>query len=161
MGMDEAAGGQPDPVTLVGLLLETATGLKRIAGPHFEQEHCLPVQSFEVLVRLARSPESRLRMSELAAQTSLTPSGLTRAIDRLEQSGLACRLACPEDGRGAFAALTPSGTEKMAAALSRHRQHLEEVFSPVLDARERQLLTTLLRRLRDQVNPQAAKASPT
>ena len=46
-------------------------------------------------------------MSELAAQTSLTPSGLTRSVDRLQEQGLVARRVCPEDRRGSFAVLTP------------------------------------------------------
>ena len=62
-----------------------------------------------MLIRLARTPGNRLRMSDLAAQTSLTPSGLTRSVDRLEDTGLVARRVCPEDRRGSFAALTLNG----------------------------------------------------
>ena len=44
-------------------------------------------QSFDMLIRLARSDGHQLRMSELAVQASLTPSGLTRAVDRLPAAG--------------------------------------------------------------------------
>ena len=74
-----------------------------------EAERSLSSQSFDVLIRLARTPGSELRMSELAAQTSLTPSGLTRSVDRLQEQGLVARRVCPEDRRGAFAVLTPAG----------------------------------------------------
>lgn len=146
-----------DPVSLVGLLLEAAAGLRRLAGPHFEQAQQLPPQSFDVLVRLARSPGQRLRMSDLAAQASLTPSGLTRAIDRLEEAGLAERVACPEDRRGAFAALTELGRLRMEEAMRCHRDELEQLLEGALDDGERQLLMALLRRVRDQVNPAAAR----
>ena len=42
------------------------------------ERHCdLAGQDFEILIRLARTQGGRLRMSDLAAQTDLTPSGLT------------------------------------------------------------------------------------
>ncbi|MHB1987320.1 MAG: MarR family winged helix-turn-helix transcriptional regulator [Acidimicrobiales bacterium] len=144
-----------DPIGLVGLLFEAATSLRRIAGAQLEQDHGLPRQSFDVLVRLARSPGRQSRMSDLAAQTALTPSGLTRAVDRLEQAGLVCREACPDDGRGSFASLTPAGSERMDHVLDCHRAHLESVLTGVLDGGERELLVVLLGRLRDQVNPVA------
>jgi DNA-binding MarR family transcriptional regulator len=143
----------------MGLLLETATGLRRIAGPRWEEDYQLPPQSFDVLVRLVRSPGGRLRMSDLAAQTSLTPSGLTRAVDRLTDAGLVNREVCPEDRRGAFASLTPTGTQRMEGALNCHRDHLESVLGGVLSTGERELLVELLRRLRDRVNPGAARVS--
>ena len=41
-----------------------------------------------MLIRLARSPGSQLRMTDLAAQTSLSTSGVTRVVDRMERDGL-------------------------------------------------------------------------
>src|SRR5664279_5062039 len=67
-------------LTTVGLLFESAAGLRRLFQRRFESERSLSNQSFDVLIRLARSPGSELRMSDLAAQTSLTPSGLTRSV---------------------------------------------------------------------------------
>ena len=74
--------------------------------PAVERDYGLPAQSLDVLVHLARSDDGRLRMSELAIQTRLTPSGLTRAVARLCEAGLVRRQVCPEDRRGAFASLT-------------------------------------------------------
>ena len=141
---------------LVGLVLESATGLRRIAGPKWERDFALPAQSFDVLVRLARSPGRHLRMTELAAQTSLTPSGLTRAIDRLVDAGLVSREICSDDRRGAYATLTPAGEKRMERALACHREHLESILAGVLSVEDRGLLVGLLVRLRDQVNPGAA-----
>src|SRR5271166_2746329 len=91
-----------DPVTLIGLVFESASGIRREVGPSLERDYGLPGQSFEVLIRLARSPGGRLRMTDLAAQTALTPSGLTRAVDRLAEAGLVNREACSNDRRGSF-----------------------------------------------------------
>jgi len=89
-------------------------------------------------------------MSDLAAQTDLTPSGLTRAVDRLSEAGLVRREACREDRRGAFAALTGSGEARMREALDIHRGQLAELLDGVL------ALTAALRKLRDRVNPGAS-----
>ena len=75
------------------------------------------MQWFEVLIRLARSPEHRLRMTDLAAQTILSPSGLTRAVDRLVEAGLVEREACPTDRRSTYAVLTPEGERRVLKAL--------------------------------------------
>ena len=93
-------------LTTVGLLFESAAGLRRVFQRGSRRSESLSNQSFDVLIRLARSPGSELRMSELAAQTSLTPSGLTRSVDRLQDQGLVARRVCPEDRRGSFAVLT-------------------------------------------------------
>src|SRR5262245_26430874 len=62
-------------LTLAGLLFETHAGLVAELGRHLEAESGLTNQWFEVLLRLARSPDGRLRMSDLARQVVITPSG--------------------------------------------------------------------------------------
>jgi DNA-binding MarR family transcriptional regulator len=153
-------GLQDDRITLVGLLTESYTALRTELGRGLEHDADLPLLWFELLLRLARSPGHRLRMSDLAAQTSLTPSGLTRAIDRLEATGLVERLPCPSDRRGAFASLTPAGQERIGAAIGPHIRHVERYFTSALAADEQRQLARLLRKVRDHVNPGAA-AVPT
>src|ERR1035438_6631563 len=126
-GRETARGTPPgdERLTTVGLLFESAGGLRRLFQRRFASERSLSNQSFDVLIRLARSPGSELRMSELAAQTSLTPSGLTRSVDRLHENGLVARRTCPEDRRGAFAVLTPAGQELMDQAIPEHIAHVD------------------------------------
>ena len=138
-----------DPLALVGLVVETASGMRRLTGARWERRYGIPAQSFDVLVHLVRSPGGRLRMSELAHKTALTPSGLTRAVDRLCSAGLVGRESCDEDRRGAFARLTPEGTETMRDALECHRRHLDELLGGALSRSEREALVGLLGRLRD------------
>jgi MarR family transcriptional regulator, 2-MHQ and catechol-resistance regulon repressor len=149
-----------DRLTLVGLLVESSTALRAHLDRLLDDEVGLPLQWFELLLRLARSPGRHLRMSDLAAQTSLTPSGLTRAIDRLERAGLVERVPCPSDRRGAYAALTPAGVERITAAVGPHLRHVDEHLTAALSADERAQLASLLRKVRDHVNPAAAAAIP-
>jgi len=145
-----------DRITLVGLIFETASGLHRAVDAPLERQCELAGQDFEILIRLARTSGGRLRMSDLAAQTDLTPSGLTRAVDRLSEAGLVRREACREDRRGAFAALTGSGEARTREALDIHRGQLAELLDGVLDPDEELALTAALRKLRDRVNPGAS-----
>jgi len=138
-------------LTTVGLLMESAAGLRRVFQRRLEESQALSNQSFDVLIRLARSPGSELRMSELAAQTSLTPSGLTRSVDRLAEQGLVARRVCPEDRRGAFAVLTPSGQELMDRVIPDHLAHIDELLSNLFSPDEEEALAVLLRKLRDHL----------
>jgi DNA-binding MarR family transcriptional regulator len=146
-------------LTTVGLLLEAHAGLTQMAGRRLETGSGLSVQWFEVLIRLARTPGHRLRMTDLAAQTTLSASGLTRAVDRLEAAGLVVREACETDRRSTYAVLTPDGEARIMTALPLHVAQLEEIFEAVFDEQELQVLTDLMRRLRDATNPCAARAS--
>jgi len=145
-------------LTMVGLLVEAYAGLGAAVEQRLEAQGHVSGQTFELLIRLLRSPDHRLRMSDLAAQSTLTASGLTRAIDRLEAAGLVAREACESDRRVSYAALTEAGEAAIRRAVPAHVAHLEELFADFDDA-ERAELERLLRRLRDTLNPAAARAS--
>ena len=146
-------------LTTSGLFIEAYAGLAEASEARIASASGLSSQWFEVLIRLARSPERRLRMTELAAQTTLTPSGLTRAVDRMVDAGLVEREACPTDRRSTYAVLTKEGETRLMQALPVHVAHLEELFDGLFTKRELGSLTDLLRRLRDAANPCAAQAS--
>lgn len=136
-------------LTTVGLLFESAAGLRRLFARHLEEAGANTQQSFDILIRLARSEGTELRMSELAAQASLTPSGLTRAVDRLQEQGLVVRRTCPEDRRGSFAQLTPEGRKLMAGTIPVHVAQIERVLDDVFTPEEETEFSSMLRRLRD------------
>jgi MarR family transcriptional regulator, 2-MHQ and catechol-resistance regulon repressor len=154
-----AATWDDDRLTLVGLLAETWAGMGRTITRRLEADCGLSVQWFELLLRLVRTPGNRLRMTDLAAQSTLTPSGLTRAIDRLVAAGLVTREHCDEDRRGAFAVLTDAGRARIEAALPVHVVQVETVLLAGLSDDDRHDLERLLRVLRANVNPCAAAAS--
>jgi DNA-binding MarR family transcriptional regulator len=146
-------------LTTVGLFMEAHAGLTATLEHRLAEHGEVSGQSFEILLRLVRSPDHRLRMSDLAAQTTLTASGLTRAVDRLERADLVVRQACAVDRRVSYAALTPAGEAKILAALPLHVTHLAEIFEGAFTADELGSLEGLMRRLRDTLNPAAACAS--
>ena len=77
----------------MGLLSEVQAGLAARMQPVFGAAGLSEID-FETLLRLGRSPRESLRMSDLAAQTGLSTSGVTRVVDRLERDGLVARVAC-------------------------------------------------------------------
>ncbi|CAN5741881.1 hypothetical protein BH10ACT1_BH10ACT1_01360 [soil metagenome] len=139
-------------LTAMGLLVETYAGVTDV----FERElETLGVSgsAFEVMIRLARSDQHRLRMTELAAQSTLTSSGLTRLIDRLEHGGLVAREPCETDRRGYFAVLTPAGLAKVEGVLPAHLQTIDRILTGVLDPEELSTFLTVLRKVRSVVKP--------
>lgn len=146
-------------VTLVGLIFESSLGLRRALAPAIECDLGISGLAVEVLIRLERSPGKRLRMTDLAAQTGLTPGGLTRAVDRLVEAGLVSRCSGAEDRRSWFAVLTSLGEERIAGALERHEREIASIVADVFDESDAESLVNLLRRLRDRVHPEAARIS--
>jgi DNA-binding MarR family transcriptional regulator len=154
MGTTSTTTSADERLTTVGLLFESAAGLRRMFVRELEGAGANTRQSFDILIRLARSEGGELRMSELAAQASLTPSGLTRAVDRLEEQGLVVRRTCPEDRRGSFAQLTPAGRELMADAIPVHVAQIDRVLDDVFTPAEEAEFAAMLRRLRDYAREQ-------
>jgi len=148
-------------LTTVGLLFESAAGLRRLFSRQLEDAGANTQQSFDILIRLARSEEQQLRMSELAAQASLTPSGLTRAVDRLQDQGLVERRTCPEDRRGSFAQLTTAGRQLMADAIPVHIAQIDRVLEHLFTPEEEEVFASMLRRLRDYTQDQNRAAGCT
>lgn len=142
----------------MGLFAEAYLGLtNRLAG-QLEQHHLSPVE-FEVLMRLARSPDSRLRMTDLAAQTSLSTSGVTRVVDRMERNGLVCREACPSDRRSSYAVVTPAGRSRLEAVVPGVLELLQQWFVGQLEPAQLEVTLQSLRIIRDAVHPCAIAGS--
>jgi DNA-binding MarR family transcriptional regulator len=139
-------------LTVMGLLAETWAGLTALTAAQLA-EHGLGDMEFEVLLRLARSPEGRLRMTDLAAQTSLTSSGITRVVDRLVQAGSLSREACTTDRRTTYAVLSDAGRERLGAALPGHIELLERWVVGPLTPEALASFVDCLRVLRDGVRP--------
>jgi DNA-binding MarR family transcriptional regulator len=89
---------------------------------------------------LADAEDQRMRMCDLASSILLSRSGLTRLVDRLARDGLLERVACADDARGAFARLTPSGRERLAAARATHLAGVRALFLERFSAEELDLL---------------------
>lgn len=96
--------------------------------------HGLTNGDYEVLVRLSEADDRRLRMSDLAEQLRLSPSGITRRLDGLVRAGWVERTACEGDRRVMYAHLTNAGMRKLVAAAPDHvasvRRHLVDPIGP-------------------------------
>lgn len=105
---------------------------------------------YEVLLRLFREDEGRLRIQALAAKSILTHSGTSRLIDRLEGAGLVKRADAEEDGRGAYAVLTEKGREHFIQAVHHHTALVRELFLSHFSPEELEMLGSFWTRLEDK-----------
>jgi DNA-binding MarR family transcriptional regulator len=101
-----------------------------------QEGHGLSMADYDVLVRLARSPDRALRMSDLAERVMLSPSGLTRLVDRLVARGLVHRRPDPEDGRAALASVSDEGLRVIRRAAITHLRGIRRHFTGRLTERE-------------------------
>jgi len=112
-----------------------------------QHRHRLPLSSYEVLLFLDKAPERRLRMAELASSVLLSPSGITRLVDRLVEDGLVRKERCALDRRGFHAVLTEAGAERFREARCTHLAGVREQFLDRLTVAQQESLGGVWRAL--------------
>jgi DNA-binding MarR family transcriptional regulator len=137
------------PVQSFAALLRAHAAATRRLSAQLTADHGLTINDFEVLLRLARAPDRRMRRVDLAQQVVLTASGVTRLLDGLERSGYVDRDSCATDRRVVYAVLTDAGLAKVAEAASSHFAQVDELFAARFDEAELDELATLLSKLGD------------
>jgi DNA-binding MarR family transcriptional regulator len=128
-------------------LVRAHTCLVKRLDAQLEADHGLPLTSYEVLLRLSKTENGKLRMHDIASSVLLSRSGLTRLVDRLERDELVHRCSCENDARGAYAVITDAGRDKVAAARSSHLAGIRSLFVAHYSEAELDLLGPLLERL--------------
>ena len=128
-------------------LLRAHAGLTRDLNAQLTLEHGLTLSDFEVLLRLSRAPDRRMRRVDLADQVLLSASGVTRLLDGLERQSLVARAACDTDRRVVYAVLTDDGVARLHAAAESHFAQIDAIFGARFDEGDLGELTALLDRL--------------
>jgi DNA-binding MarR family transcriptional regulator len=132
----------------VALVRAHASATRELSG-QLTNDHGLTINDYEVLLRLARAPDRRMRRVDLASEVLLTASGITRLLDGLERGGLVERGSCESDRRVVYAVLTDAGLAKLRAASKSHVAQIDDLFAARFDDRELVTVADLLERLGD------------
>jgi DNA-binding MarR family transcriptional regulator len=132
---------EPDPFTPEEFaawrgLLRLRESVTRTLDERLRADHGLSLDDYGILITLVGQPDQRQRMSQLGEQRLLTPSGITRAVVRLEKRRLLRRDQDPADGRAYFATLTSEGGRQLRAAQRTHHAIVRELYLSRLDSRE-------------------------
>ena len=112
-----------------------------------ENELGIPGNWYEALVEIAFAG-GNMRMNQFASETTLTKSGATRFVDRLEEAGLVERTACAADRRVSQLALTAEGKRVQRAADPHVLRVIDEKFGKFLDDGEATTIYDALHRMR-------------
>lgn len=138
---------ETDVITAYGLLRETAAELDHQMRHNLKRSG-LQVAMFELLLRLARSPAERQRLTSLARELTVTTGGITRLVDRAEASDLVRREPCPDDARGSYAVITDEGKRRLRLAVPNHLTDVEALWLSQLGD-DREMVLRRLRKVRD------------
>ena len=121
--------------------------VRRQLERELQLEQSMGLADYEVMLVLAYSKGRRLRMSELADMLSLSRSGATRLVDRLEADALVTRVSCDTDRRGQWAQLTDAGYERLRGASPTHLRGIGEHFLDRIPPAELESLRSTLERV--------------
>jgi DNA-binding MarR family transcriptional regulator len=117
----------------------------------------IPGTWYEALVEIAFAGGT-MRMNEFARETTLTKSGATRFVDRLEKAGLVERTTCPTDRRVSQLALTAKGKQVQKTSDPHVLKVIHERFGRHLTADEASTIYEALTRTREQVATSSLRA---
>jgi DNA-binding MarR family transcriptional regulator len=142
-------GISTDPVSLWGHVIEGFHLTNRHLHRIVEQEFSLTAAEAEALLRLVRSAEHRLPMTELAGQVAFSTGGVSKVADRLTRRLLARRVPSAQDRRVTYLALTTEGEEVATALERRVRQVVQQTFVDVLGTERAAAVASALATLAD------------
>ena len=128
-------------------LLRGHAALRRQLSSELLTDHGLSVNDFETLLLLSRADDGQLRRVDLAERLQLTPSGVTRLLDGLEDQGLVGKGVCSSDARVTYAVITPAGKRRLKDASCSHIAAIRGICEERYTEAELKQLSELLGRL--------------
>jgi DNA-binding MarR family transcriptional regulator len=91
---------------------------------------------YQLLAMLSEAPDQRLRLCDLADSLRLTRSGLTRRMEGVLKKKLVARVQSDEDGRVAYAHITPKGFDLLKTAAPKHLESVRRLMVDLLTPTE-------------------------
>jgi DNA-binding MarR family transcriptional regulator len=128
-------------------LLRGHAALRRILSSQLQGDHGLTVNDYEALLLLSRAEDGQLRRVDLSEGLQLTPSGITRLLDGLEELGLVCKGVCTSDARVSYAVITEAGRKRLKEASAGHQAAIRAICDERYTEAELKQLSDLLSRL--------------
>src|SRR4051812_37224555 len=136
----------PDEEDFFRAFMRAMVAVPRAFDADLLGEQGMSVSEYGVLMRLSEAPDRQMRMSDLAVASSLSLSGMTRIVARLEKQDLVRRERCTTDRRGWLAVLTDSGFERLRAAWPTHLASVRRHIMNDLSGLDLKPLTAAFRR---------------
>jgi DNA-binding MarR family transcriptional regulator len=126
--MSSARWRDDDLVAAWSGLLRLYAALVPLIDRELQRSTGMPLSWYDVLLELSGAPKGRLRMLDLGEAVVLSRSRVSRVVDELVAAGYVTKVSNPDDGRSAFAELTPAGRSAFRHAapvyLDNIRRHL-------------------------------------
>jgi DNA-binding MarR family transcriptional regulator len=128
-------------------LLRVHATATRCLSARLLADHGLSINDYEALDVLSRAEGGLLKRVELARSLVLSPSGVTRLLEGLEEAGLVERAPCSNDLRVTYARLTKDGAARLGRASLDHEISVAALLEEHLSDEEIESLGDLLGKL--------------
>ncbi len=138
---------QPVELAAFARLMRAQTILRRELETEVLTPRGLTFNDFEALLHLGRADDKRLRRIDLAELLMLSPSGVTRLLDGLVDTGMIENVHCADDARVTWAKLTEEGARTLECVGANHTNVMRSLFQGSLDEDEVAQLSELLGKL--------------
>ena len=125
-------------------LLRVHAAVLPVLDQELQAAHGLPITWYDVLLELNSAPGRRLTMSQLGAVAVVSRSRVSRVVDELVRAGLVEREPNPEDGRSAYARITPDGRARLRSAAPTYLAGIERHFTGRMTAAEARTVAVAL-----------------
>jgi DNA-binding MarR family transcriptional regulator len=142
------SNNEPDPFSDAEFgawrgLLRVHAAVFRELDARLSAEHGFGVDAYGVLITLVGGA---MTIGELGQRRNLSPSGISRSVDRLARAGFVGRTPNPGDGRSLLIGLTADGLRRLRAAQVTHHAVVRELLLDRLGRRELELMGELWER---------------
>lgn len=137
----------PETLQTSGALLTAHTALSRSIQCDVVDPAGHDATVIDLLVRLDQAAGGRLRAVDLSRELLMSPSHISRVIDRAEHAGLVSRLADPTDRRASQVELTHEGREVLIDLAPRFEAVIDRVIDQTLTQDEAATLRNFLGRI--------------
>jgi DNA-binding MarR family transcriptional regulator len=141
-------------------LAAVTTLLPAALDAELQRDASLTHFAYFVVAMLSEAPGRQLRMSELAARSSSSPSRLSHTVARLESRGWVRRMRASDDGRGQVAELTDEGYEMLVKIAPGHVGAVRQYVFDALTPDQVGELDTLCKALLAKLDPDATLVPP-
>jgi|SRR5579884_398293 len=141
------AGEPPEPDPFTAEEFGAWRGMLRIHSTVFREldrqllaKHGFGIDAYGVMVTLVSPPAHTMPIGELGQRRNLSPSGISRSVDRLVKLGLLERGVNPDDGRSLLVGLTADGIRRLREAQVTHHRIVRELLLSHLDHHDLKIL---------------------
>lgn len=112
----------------------------------------MDLATYNALIHAHLEGPNGIRMKDMARNASLSTSGLTALVDRLERQGLVQRNADPNDRRATRITLTDAGLERARQAAHVHIASIDQHFASRLTESDATALAETLEHIEADAN---------